>query len=115
MAAKTLKINFLKFFDILIDIKLIFINSESISAMTGPTSFSMQPKQSGRRCYLITISFRTSIIQVFKISKKKFRFFLVILIPFEIFLHYPKIDSSHWLRKDGQWISKKVSGATIMV
>ena len=45
MAAKTLKINFsIFFFELLVDNKLIFINSKSVSAMTGSTSFLMQPQ-----------------------------------------------------------------------
>ena len=31
----------------------------------------------------------------------------VLLVPFEILSHYLKIDSSHWLRKEVQWILDK--------
>ena len=37
-----------------------------------------------------------------------FGFFLVILVPFEIVLHYPNNDSAHWLSEDVQWIVEKV-------
>ena len=45
MAAKTLKFNFSNyFFKLLFDIKLILMNSESDSAMTGLPSVLVQPK-----------------------------------------------------------------------
>ena len=40
--------------------------------------------------------------------KKKSDSFFVFLVLFEIVTHYPYIDSSHWLRKDVQWIIDKV-------
>ena len=49
--------------------------------------------------------FGARVFIIFKI----FGFFLVILVPFEIVLHYPNIDSSHWLSEDVQWIVEKFS------
>ena len=44
MAAKSLKIKFSKFFQLFIEIEFIFMNTKSLSAMTGPPSVLMQPK-----------------------------------------------------------------------
>ena len=43
--------------------------------------------------------------QDFKKFLKKFLDIFVLLVTFEILPHYPKIDSSHWLNKDVQWIT----------
>ena len=48
----------------------------------------------------------TSMPRVFKFQKK-FGFFFVILVPFEILSLYPNIDSSHCLIENVQWIIKK--------
>ena len=45
--------------------------------------------------------------QDFKIKKKSFDFFLL-LVPLEIMLHCPDTDISQWLRKIVQWIMAKV-------
>ena len=44
----------------------------------------------------------------FQNFKKKIQIFFGNLIPFEILFRFPTIDSSHWLRKDVQWIVDKV-------
>ena len=38
-----------------------------------------------------------------QIKKQNFGSF-VLMVPFEILLHYPNIDISYWLKKDVQWI-----------
>ena len=41
--------------------------------------------------------------------------FFVILVPFEILLHYLNNDNSCWLKEDGQWIIDNVFGEKFMV
>ena len=45
--------------------------------------------------------------QVFKKFLKNFGYFLFV-VPLEIFIHYPDIDISHWLREDVHWMMNKV-------
>ena len=45
--------------------------------------------------------------QDFKKSKKKLGGF-VLLVTFEVLSHYPKNDSSHWLKEDAQWLTDRI-------
>ena len=62
------------------------MNSKSVSVMAGPPSLYCNQNKSGKRFYIQTIGFMTSIARVFIISA-----------PFVS--QYTNIDSSHWLRK----------------
>ena len=57
----------------------------------------------------------TSMTQDLNIFLKFFWFFFVLLVTSELISHYPKIDSSQWLKKYVQWISDKVFREKLML
>ena len=100
MAVKTLNVIFRIFLNIN-DLKLIFVNCKAVSVMTGPLSFLLQPKHFG----LVVLSTKYWFNDLDATGFHKFFFnnwicfFFVILVPFEISSHYPKLKVLNDSRK----------------
>ena len=90
------------------------MNCKSVSVMMAPVSVLCNQISSSWRFYLLTISNEFNDTRFQKVLK----FFLHIselLVTFETLPHYPKIDSSYWLKEDVQWIPDKFFREKLMV
>ena len=83
MAVKTLKINCRKFFSTLTNRKFIFVNCKSVSVITGPLSFLLQPKLTWLGD--LSSNYRSFVFNAtrFQNNSPQFLDVFVLLVPFE--------------------------------